>query len=37
MAFIMYQVWKFPVDWPWYVKAAAFHTGQEFDWGKRLD
>jgi hypothetical protein len=37
MAFIIYQVWKFPVDWPWYVTASAFHTGQRFDWGKRLD
>ena len=34
MAFIMFQVWKFPVDWRWYVTAAAFHTEHRFERGK---
>jgi hypothetical protein len=37
MAFIMYRVWKFPVDWTWYVTAASFHTGHQFERGKPLD
>ena len=36
MAFIMFQVWKFPVDWTWYVKAAVFGSGREFERGKPL-
>jgi hypothetical protein len=30
MAFIFFQIWKFPVDWRFYVTAAAF--GQQTDW-----
>ena len=37
MAFILFQVWKFPVNWRWYIKAAAFHTGRRFEDGKRID
>jgi hypothetical protein len=37
MAFIMFQVWKFPVDWRWYVQAASFHTEHKFEQGKPLD
>ncbi len=36
MAFVLFQVWKFPVDSPWYVKAASFHSGHQFEWGKPL-
>ncbi len=34
MAFVWFQVWKFPVDWRFYVSAAAFHesTNWERDW-----
>jgi hypothetical protein len=31
MAFIFFQVWKFPVDWRFYVKAAAFGD-KKTDW-----
>jgi hypothetical protein len=37
MAFILFQVWKFPVDSPLYIKAAAFHTQHRFEHGKRID
>jgi len=37
MAFILFQVWHFPVDSPLYVKAAAFHTKHRFECGKRID
>ena len=37
MAFIMFQVWKFPVDWTWYVRATSFHTEHRFEQGKALD
>ena len=37
MAFILFQVWKFPVDAPLYVKAAAFDTQHRFENGKRID
>jgi hypothetical protein len=30
MAFIFFQVWKFPIDWRFYVTAAAF--GGKTDW-----
>jgi hypothetical protein len=36
MAFILFQVWKFPVDWRWYVTAAAFRTGHRFEQGRPL-
>lgn len=31
MAFIFFQVWRFPVDWTFYVKAAAFRD-KKTDW-----
>ena len=34
MAFILFQVWAFPVDWPWHVTAAAFHADYEFEQGR---
>jgi hypothetical protein len=37
MAFIMFQVWKFPVDWTWYVKAAVFGSDRKFERGKPLE
>ena len=37
MAFILFQIWHFPVDSPLYVKAAAFHTKHRFECGKRID
>jgi hypothetical protein len=37
MAFILYQIWHFPVDTPLYVKAASFHTNHRFEWGKRIE
>jgi hypothetical protein len=37
MAFILFDAWKFPVDWPWNITAAAFHFPHRFEPGKRLD
>lgn len=37
MAFILFQIWHFPVDSPLYVKAASFHTKHRFEHGKRID
>ena len=37
MAFIVFQIWHFPVDTPLYVKAASFHTKHRFEHGKRVD
>ena len=37
MAFILFQIWHFPVNTPLYVKAAAFHTKHRFEHGKRID
>ena len=37
MAFILFQIWHFPVDSPLYVKAASFHTDHRFEHGKRID
>jgi len=37
MAFILFQIWHFPVDTPLYVKAASFHTKHRFEHGKRID
>jgi hypothetical protein len=34
MAFIFFQVWKFPVDWRFFLKAAAF--GKESNWENRM-
>ena len=33
MAFVLFDVWQFPVDWPWCVTAAAFHTDHRFEQG----
>ena len=37
MAFILFQVWMFPVDSPLYVKAGSFEAGHRFEDGKRID
>jgi hypothetical protein len=37
MAFVVFQVWNFPVDWPLYIKAAAFQTKHRFELGERID
>ena len=37
MAFILFQVWKFPVDSPLWIKAASFEIGHQFEDGKRID
>jgi hypothetical protein len=37
MAFIIFQIWKFPVDWPWYVKEASSHSDHRFERGKPLE
>ena len=34
LAFIIFHVWKFPVDWPWCVTAGAFHAGHSFEQGR---
>jgi hypothetical protein len=36
MAFILFQIWHFPVDSPLFVKAASFHTGHRFEWDQRI-
>ena len=36
MAFILFQVWNFPVDSPLYIKAASFHTTHRFECGKQI-
>jgi hypothetical protein len=38
MAFIFFQVWGFPVDWRFYVKAAAFGDKKtDWEWGTPID
>jgi hypothetical protein len=38
MAFVLFDVWKFPVDWQWYVRAGTFKDkGCDFDWSKPLE
>ena len=37
MAFILFQVWNFPVDSPLWIKAASFETDHRFENGKRID
>jgi hypothetical protein len=37
MAFILFQVWMFPVESPLWVKAASFETDHRFEDGKRID
>ena len=34
MAFVWFQIWRFPVDWRFFVTAAAFHesTNWEREW-----
>jgi hypothetical protein len=36
MAFILFQIWHFPVDSPLFVKAASFHTNHRFEFGRRI-
>ena len=31
MAFIWFAVWKFPIDWTFFVTAAAFGGGHRFE------
>jgi len=33
MAFVWFCVWKFPVDWRFYVTVAAFHDDVWWEWG----
>lgn len=33
MVFVLFDVWQFPVDWPWCVTAAAFHADHRFEQG----
>lgn len=37
MAFILFQVWNFPVDSPLYITAASFRTKHPFEGSKRID
>lgn len=38
MAFIIFQVWRFPLDWRFYVKAAAFgDKPSNWEWGVPLE
>ncbi len=38
MAFIFFQVWKFPVDWRFYVKADAFGDKKtNWEWGTPIE
>jgi hypothetical protein len=37
MAFILFRVWKFPLDWRWYVTVSSFHSKHRFEQGKPLD
>ena len=39
MAFIFFQVWKFPVDWRFYVKASSFHPKKPvvWEWGLPIE
>ena len=37
MAFIFFQIWRFPVDSPLWIKAASFEGGHRFENGKRID
>ena len=37
-AFIFFQVWKFPVDWKFFVKAAAFGDKKtDWEWGTPME
>jgi hypothetical protein len=37
MAFILFQVWNFPVDSPFWIKAASFHTEHRFQQGMQIE
>lgn len=37
MAFVWFHVWKFPVDWRFYITAAAFHAKTNWERGFPLD
>lgn len=32
MAFVLYTLWKFPVDWQFYFRALRFHGRRNRDW-----
>jgi hypothetical protein len=36
MAFIFFTIWRFPIDWRFYVTAAAFGDGPTFESGLPL-
>ncbi len=37
MAFVLFDVWKFPVDWRFYVTAAAFHEATNWEKGVSIE
>ena len=37
MAYVLYQIWNFPVETPLYVTAASFSGQHGFEHGKRID
>lgn len=37
MAFVLFQVWKFPVESRFWVKAAAFKDNSDWEWGVPID
>ena len=37
MAYVWFNVWKFPVDWRLYVTAAAFHEDTDWENGHPID
>ena len=37
MAFVLFSVWKFPVDWRFYVTAAAFHEATNWEKGVSIE
>ncbi len=36
MAFVWFSVWRFPVNWTFFVTAASFHAGHRFEQGRPL-
>ena len=37
MAFILFQIWHFPVDTPLFIRASAFYTHHRFENGQRIE
>ena len=37
MAFVLFSVWRFPVDWRFYVTAAAFHEATNWEKGVSIE